>query len=376
MSLTDVEWTLVQRLVIDDLVNTGDPYGRLETYFPNEVSGWRITPVATENADFLVQAAKRSPLSDDRPFSIRLLTVLTGLDSVRVAKPADMDRLTGFIRQLTAEKKALDAEDHFGVRVLPRSQEAFIDRAPVRGSLRELLAQGRSPQPLALCVTGDDDSGKSFIYSLIRHLAQPYRFMPLRVVVGRTSTADDILRDFLVRVTRERPTELVSDPAKRLRYWAQWLVAEVGRAHPGQPCWFVIDEGNELDPNSDAIDFIAKLAEEITETSSLPGVSAHRLVLLGWRGDPQDLPVPRKQVLLPEYISPINADQLREFFEQCVQADFVDESVRYVLDEAEQARVRRECYMTAIATATQRVLELSRQVLAGEEEVFDDRADV
>ncbi|HEU5266845.1 MAG TPA: hypothetical protein VFU35_09090 [Jatrophihabitans sp.] len=373
MTLEDVEWTLVKRLVIDDLVSAADPYNVLRLYFPDDVPHWRVTQVATENADLLVETAKRSQLSDDHPFSIRLLETLARLDTIRTQKPDDLTRLRQFLDRLTAEKAALRSEDHFGVTVLPFSGEAFIDRKPVRGSLRRLVEPGGGPQPIALFVTGEKDSGKSFTYSLIRHLAQPYRFVPLKVLLSPTTTAEDMLRDFRVLINTKRRPDAVPDPAKRRRYWAQWLVAEARRAYPDQPCWFVIDQGNELDPNSDAVDFIAHLADAISETGALPNAQPHRLVLLGWSRDPAELfRLPPKQILLPEYISPINEDDLREFFEQQFRrapddadgaeqdedwSEYVDIAVRHVIDDAQQARRDGGCYMRAIASATQGVLD-------------------
>lgn len=370
MTLKDVDWTLVKRLVIDDLVSVTDPYSALRMHFPDKVANWRITQTATENADLLVETAKRSRLSDDNPFSIRLLSELSRLDTIRTQKPGDLASLHQFIDQLTLEKEALGSEDHFGVTVLPFSGETFIDRTPVRGSLRKLVEPGAGPQPIALFVTGEDDSGKSYTYSLIRHLAQPFGFVPLKVLLTPNATAEDMLRDFRVHLNTKRRPDAVPDPAKRLRYWAQWLVGEARRAYPDQPCWFVIDQGNELDPNSDVADFLVHLAEAISDSGALPNAQPHRLVLLGWQRDPADLGLPRKQILLPDYLSVIDEDDLREFFEQqfrpaeddgdAAEQDwtaYVDIAVRHVIDDAQQARRDGVCYMRAIASATQGVLD-------------------
>jgi hypothetical protein len=70
---------MVRCLVVDHLVATADPYDALKLRFPDEVGSWNVSQKATENADMLVAVAKHAPLSDEKPFSIRLLSELARL---------------------------------------------------------------------------------------------------------------------------------------------------------------------------------------------------------------------------------------------------------------------------------------------------------
>jgi hypothetical protein len=375
MPLEDQEWSLVRCLVVDHLVGTDNPYSVLQQYFPQDVGGWRITQVATENADMLISVAQHASLTDDNPFSIRLLDQLSRLHTIQIEKPGDLAQLQKFLARLRAEKAALDRLDPYGVRIIPATGEAFIDRSTVRLSLKRLVKPDPGlPEPMVLRVTGDEDTGKSYIYTLIRHLAEPCGFSAVRVILDRSSTATDIMRDVSVKIARagDEP-EPVEDPIKRLRYWASWLADRAMKSSPDRPWWFVLDQCNELDPGSDAVELIAQLAICIQELSVPPGMRRPRLVLLGYGDHLADIPLPRKQVC-PETVAVVGEPDLRDFFSDVFREaserrkpGAVDESqleklvevaVHQVLDEAEQAKQQGGCYMKAIATATEEAVDV------------------
>ncbi|MBB5790184.1 hypothetical protein [Jiangella mangrovi] len=375
MPLDQHEWDLVCQLVLDDLVGTDNPFQTLKTYFPEDIGNWHVTNVASDNARMIVNLARGSSPADDEPLSIRLLGVLARLPTIQVAKPAELAKLTEYLERLRGEKEALDKIDPYQARVLPGSGQVFIDRLPVRGSLRRMVVPepGR-PQPIVLRVIGDRDVGKSYTYQLIQHLAAPCGFAYARVVLDRSSTASDVMRELQLQIARESlPDDAIADPIKRLRYWALW-VAQQAQLTPEQWWWFVFDQCDELDPGSDAVELIAQLSSVVAEMSLAGGVRRPRLLLLGYGDNLADLPLPPKQVVW-DTVSPAGEQDLRDFFtvvlreaherlqngggvDEARLAEHVDVAVREVLAAADASRQQGAGYMRAIATAAEGVLDV------------------
>ncbi|MGH9252392.1 MAG: hypothetical protein ACRD0W_23165, partial [Acidimicrobiales bacterium] len=258
MPLSEQEWTLVRCLVVDHLVATANPYAVLQDYFPDKVDTWRVTQVASENADTVVNEAKMANLTDHAPLSIQLLETLSKLDQIKVLP--EIGKVTSYLQRLRAEKVALDHDDPFGACILPGSGEVFINRVQLRASVRLLVdPPDNIPEPLVLRVSGERSAGKSYTFSLLQHISDRCGIQPARVIVGKTSTAEDVMRDFAVRVAAPgaRP-DPVDDPTKRLRYWALWLVEQARRSSPARPWWLVIDQCNDLDPTSEVVELIAQ----------------------------------------------------------------------------------------------------------------------
>jgi hypothetical protein len=368
MPLNEQEWILVRCLVIDHLVATENPYASLQMYFPTRVRHWRVTSVAAENADTVVNEAKRSPLTDPSPLAIELLQVLAELDTVKVLP--DIHKVTAYLAQLRVEKAALDGDDPFTACVTS-SGEVFIDRQPVRASIRLLVDPPPDiPEPLVLRVSGEPSAGKSYTFSLLRHLSARCSITPVRVIVGNTSTAEDVLRDLAVFVAPDgnRP-ERVEDPTKRLRYWANWLVQQARRSSPDRPWWFVIDQCNELDAGSEVVELIGHLSSAIAEMVPDPDEKRPRLVLLGYGDDLADLPLPRKQIH-PDEVRRASATDVTTFFAQYFReaarrkngtnpideaalSQHVSIAVDQVLREAENAERAGNPYMPALSRAAE-----------------------
>ncbi|HJU96485.1 MAG TPA: hypothetical protein VJ644_00785 [Jiangellaceae bacterium] len=374
MPLTDQDWTLVRCLVVDHLVATANPYAVLQDYFPDHVDLWPVTQVASENADTVVSAAKSASLADPSPLSIQLLEVLSKLDTIKVLP--DIDKVTAYLQRLRAEKAALVQDDPFSACILPGSGEVFIDRVPLRASVRLLVDPPDGiPEPLVLRVSGERSTGKSYTFSLLQHLSDRCGIQPAKVIVGKTSTAGDVLRDFAVRVAAPgaRP-DPVDDPAKRLRYWALWLVEQARRSSPTRPWWFVIDQCNDLEPTSEVVELIAQLAIAIAEVTPHPAERRPRLVLLGYGDDFADLPVPRKQVH-PDQVRRASEADVRTFFAQYFReaakrsqgSETVDETAlgqhvaiaaEQVLREAAEAEQAGRSYMLALARAAEGAVDV------------------
>lgn len=373
MSLDEEEWDLVRCLVIDHLIGTPDPYGTLRMYFPDEVSGWQVSPVPARYAATIVESARRAPMSDPDPLAIRLLRVLLSISAIKVS--AQQPQVQGFLDRLLKAKDALDADDPFRALILPRTGESFIDRTQTRTLLASLVRPDPTkPEPVAMRVVGPKKSGKSYTFSFILHLSEPRGITPVRVMLSRSSTAEDILRELSVPLVGpgEKP-DPVTEPMKRLRHWAQWIVSHVERHNPPGSWWFVFDQCNELDPNSDAVEFIAQLAIAIREMTG-PRLKRPRLVLLGYCDQLADLQLPRRQVY-EDIVKIVSEADLRAFF-GCVfrekdetrrpgsapdeerMAKLVEVTVRHVVEEATTAAAMGTPYMKALGIAAEEAVDV------------------
>lgn len=373
MPLADHEWTLVRCLVVDHLVATATPADVLQTYFPNDFARWKISQIPGQNADMLIRQARDAGLVGAEPMAIRLLEALERLPTVKPLP--DYAKVLEYLERLKADQARLSEADPYSDSVLTGSGQIFIDRHPVRESLRQLVdPPPQRPEPLALRVTGERSTGKSYTFALIMHVSEPGRFRPAKVLLGRTSTAEDIVRELAVQVAgpSARP-DPVDDPSKRLRYWALWLVEQARRSLPDRPWWFVFDQCNELDPGSDAVELISQLALAIAEMSPDPGQRRPRLVLLGYNDNLADLPLPRRQVSADK-VERANGSDVRAFFHRVISRASlrsaneaalddaeVEEQVAIVVQQvlryAEEADRAGNCYMRALSVAAEEVLD-------------------
>jgi hypothetical protein len=368
MLLDDEEWDLVRCLVTDHLTDTPDPYRTLERYFPGEVADWPFSQDPARDAATVVESAQMAALSDPHPLSIRLLQALLSIPAIKVS--IQQPQVKGFLNRLLSAKELLDAIDPFRVLILPGTGESFIDRAQTR-ALLALLAEPdpAKPEPIAMRVVGAKNSGTSHTYSFILHLSASRGITSVRIMLSRSSTAEDIVRDLALYVAEPgvKP-DPVTDSMKRLRYWAQWIVRQAARCNPRRRWWFVFDQCDELDPNSDAVELIAQLAVAIREMTG-PGLERPRLVLLGYDDRFADLQLPRRQVY-KDTVKPVGEAEVRDFF-GCVFRDIdrtrrpgvapdderiaklVEVAVRRAVEDAEKAAAAGTPYMQALGFAVE-----------------------
>ena len=359
MPLEDQEWDIVRCLVEEFLVGTAEPFIPLNQHFPDLVAGWALSTVPAQNARLLVSQAREARASDEAPFSLRLLTVLLGLKEIELQRAADHAILQRFLDRLRTERAASPILDPFDSRILV-SGEVFIDRVPTRDLLRQLARpEPHKPVPLALRVVGGERLGKSYTYPFIVHLSGFRDVAAVPVFLDSSYTAADILRDLATKIAPDGSTPReVEDPAKRIRHWADWLVARAIEKTEDRALWFVFDQCNELDPTSDAVDLIAQLALNVQN----PGVQGPppelrpKLVLLGYDDPLPDLKLPRKQVYVDQ-VDRLEAQQLGDFFSSVFRQ--IHEEVRpgQPLDEAELS--------TTVAASVERVLQDAQEAVAG-----------
>ena len=371
MLLDDKEWDLVRCLVTDHLTGTPDPDRTLERYFPGEVADWPFSQDPARYAATVVESAQLASLSDPHPLSIRLLQALLSIPAIKGS--IQQPQVQGFLDRLLSAKELLDVCDPFRALILPGTGESFIDRTQTR-ALLALLAEPdpAKPEPIAMRVVGAKgakNSGTSYTYSFILHLSASRGITPVRVMLSWSSTAEDIVRDLALHVAeRGGKPDPVTDSVKQLRYWARWIVLQAARCNPRRRWWFVLDQCDELDPNSDAVELIAQLAVAIRETTG-PGLERPRLVLLGYDDRFADLQLPRMQVYT-DTVKPVGEAEVRDFFD-CVFreidrtrrpgvapddeqiAELVEVAVRRAIEDAEKAEAKGTPYMQALGFAVE-----------------------
>jgi hypothetical protein len=372
MPLADSAWGHITCLVADHLISGPDPVGTVKLQF-REWASWPWNPAPGTYAATIVRHAQLASLTDPDPLPIRLLEALLRIDAVAVSQ--DQPQLQRYLDTLRKEKAALDSDDPFSSLIFPGSGEAFIDRVQSRAFISTLVTpEAGKPEPVALRVVGEQQTGKSYTWWFIVHLATARGIKPVRVVLGRSSTAEDILRDLSLKVAigDEQP-DPVADPVKRLRHWAQWLVGQAARHDPGRTWWFVFDQCNELDENSDAVELIAQLAVAIREMTG-DGVRRPRMILLGYGDEYADLQLPRKQVFVDQ-VAPVTEAELRDFFRAVFReidrrcrpdqmpdddelAGLVDVAVDQVLQEAGAAVAEGTPFMTAVRRAVEETVDV------------------
>jgi len=384
MPLEEQEWDLVRCLVEEFLVGTADPFVPLHQHFPDLVGGWTLKSVPAHNARFLVSQARQARPTDEAPFSLRLLTVLVGLQEIEMQRAAEHAALRRFLERLQAEQAASHDHDPFDALILV-SGDVFIDRLPTRTLLRQLARpEPHKPVPLALRVVGGERLGKSYTYSFIVHISGFRDVAAVPVFLDSSYTAADILRDLATKIAPDgsAPRE-VDDPAKRIRHWADWLVARAIERTEERALWFVFDQCNELDPTSDAVQLIAQLAINVQNPGlhGPPPELRPKLVLLGYGDALPDLQLPRKQVVVDQVVK-LEAQQLGSFFsavfrdihahglpgqpidEEQLEAT-VAASVARVLQDAQEAVDDGGCYSRAVNESVADVVDFYREEVGG-----------
>ncbi|MET9956352.1 trypsin-like peptidase domain-containing protein [Streptomyces sp. NPDC006339] len=328
MPLTETEWGLVTRWVRDHLLDDPDPRTRLlHTALTTDfVADLPLTPDPDANARLIVGAA-RGDVADQR----RLLDTLSRLDALDRLDAADTADAMGRGREVRAllaelredERARHGARDPFEAVVLRHGTEVFVDRAGLRATLRRLVAD---PELSVLVVDGEPDSGRSYSYRLIRHLGPHCGFRPVRVTLGRTSTAARVVERLAAFVADPgpgpgpgpeadgfplNPTRL-NDPLPSIDDAVHRIV---GRATAAEDrFWLVLDECDALDPTSDVWDCIGKLALAVYEHTPVRRDSAPRLVLLGYSTTAHPLPYDTRKSVCRDTARPAGPDELRAFF--------------------------------------------------------------
>lgn len=373
MPLTDTEWGLVTTWVRDYFLDTLDPRDKLAQYgFPPAFIGdLPLTNKSGENAIVLVQAT-----SKDIPLQRRLLEVLVSLDELR-SLPAGAEAERFQARLLEDEEAHSSTQDHFLTSVLKNGTEVFIDRADLRKSLREFLAD---PEKTVLVVDGAPDSGRSYSYNLIRHLGQHYGFRPVRVTLSRTATADKVIRRLAEFVEDPRagiaplnPTQL-NDHLPSIDDAVHQVVRRATAVD--EQFWLVLDECDKLDANSDVWDCIGQLALAIYEHTPVREEAVPRLVLLGYAPTMRQLPYDVRKNECRDTARVAGPDDLRSFFRQFFAespsspdeaeiAKLVEVAVPAVLDAAQTPG--GDSYMRKICTAAEGAVRAYRSLQPGED---------
>lgn len=232
-------------------------------------------------------------------------------------------------------------------------------------------------------VTGEPRLGKSYTYSFILHLSGFVSVQPVPVYLDESYTAADILRDVSTKIAPVgAEPRSVDDPAKRLAHWADWIVARANESTEDRAFWFVFDQCNDLDPNSDAVELIAHLARTIKSPAVREPARTLRpkLILLGYDDQLPDLGLPPKQVVV-DHVTEVDHDELTRFFTQVfheihhdahpdeepdeqVLDSRVADSVQRVTADAKEATSAGQCYMEALAESAADAIDLYREEAA------------
>lgn len=366
MPLTEPQWDIVTEWVGTYLLDNIAPYSRLRTIGFDEpfIKSLSLTGKAGENAVEVVRAAKRK-------IHHQHLLVDGLIHQTEVGVRADTAPLALEYRDTLQKDLELRRSERNPYRstLLGGGAEVFMDRAELRRSVRELVDD---PRRMVLLVDGAPDSGRSYTFSYIRHLAQHCEFTPVRVVLSRTSTAVEVLQQLATWVVPETiahrtgPPPLnaiqLNDPQARLQNDAnsvvRWATASEDRF------WLVFDECDKLDVNSDVWDCIGKLAQAIYDNARPE--SAPRLVLLGYSPSMPHLPHEVRKYQSWDTARVVEETDLRCFFRELFTgspeppvpssafdglAPLVDTAVSEVLRAAQGPG--EDSYMRRICTASE-----------------------
>ncbi|MFI7355902.1 AAA family ATPase [Streptomyces avidinii] len=314
MSPKDTEWGLVTEWVRDHLFIAGEPRSRLVQFgfTPEFVSRIPLNYVSSDNAVALVEAVR----DDGIDTQLRLLETLVRLDSLS-SLPAGGEALRLKCELEHAARLHISPQDHFLSTVLGNGTEVFIDRMDLRDRLREFI---EDPDKTVLVVDGEPDSGRSYTYHLIRHIGLHSRFRPVRLTLNRASTAEQVilrLSEFVgdprTALAPLNPTQL-NDPLPEMETALHRIVSQATAAS-GQ-YWFVLDECDKLDVNSDVWDCIGKLALTIYEHRPVRPDAAPRLVLLGYSPTMRQLPYEIRKNEVRDIARKLGPEDLRQFYLQ------------------------------------------------------------
>ncbi|MEU2391153.1 ATP-binding protein [Streptomyces sp. NPDC007369] len=313
MPLRDTEWILVIDWVRDHLLDTPDPHNRLTGCGFSEkfVGSLELTAVAQVNAENLVRAARAT--IDSQVF---LLDVLVKRPEL-VPRPA-VKEAQEFLARLEEDRRVhVSDQDPFLAVLLRSGAEAFVDREDLRGRLRKFLAD---PDMTVLAVDGESDSGRSYTYNLIRYLGQHCGFRPVRITLSQTSTAAQVIRRLAGFVMDRRYPALAlnAPPLNDPQSWMEDAVHEVVARATAVPerLWFVLDDCDRLDANSDVWDCIGRLAKAILDSGSGSGQdeSVPRLVLLGYGPTMPQLPYDLRNSVCQDTARTAAPDDVEAFF--------------------------------------------------------------
>ncbi|MFF5125539.1 hypothetical protein ACFY41_01170 [Streptomyces syringium] len=371
MPLAETEWDLVTTWVREYLLDTTDPHAQLVLYdfSPEFVGALRLTAVSGDNARVLVAASRKGIERQ-----VKLLEVVAGIDELAVLPEAV--KAAEFRDRLREDARAHASQDHFRTCVLKNGAEAFIDRQQLRRTLREFV---EDPEKRVLLVDGEQGSGRSYTYNLIRHVGQHCGFRPARVTLSRTATADKVIRRLAEFVADPRsgisplnPTEL-NDLLPSIDDAAHWVISRATAAD--DHFWLVLDECDELDVNSDVWDCIGQLALAIYEHTAVSGDESPRMVLLGYGPTMRQLPYELRGNLCRDTARAAEPADLRAFFDQYFHdfppprpeggpaeepdiTELVDVAVQEVLRAAEAETCESACYMRKVCTATEEAIRV------------------
>ncbi|MEU9300076.1 ATP-binding protein [Streptomyces sp. NPDC048269] len=326
MSPKDTDWGLVTEMVRDHFFITGEPRPKLIQFgfSPEFVSKIPLNWVSSDNSVALVEAVRTSGIETQ----LQLLSTLVRIDSLTsVPEGKEAQRLKCELEE--AARLHVSPQDFFLSTVLSNGAEVFIDRADFRKRLREFL---EDPDKTVLVVDGEPDSGRSYSYTLIRHIGQHCNFRPVRVTLNRTSTAEQLVHRLTESVADPtamsdatppglantalsplNPTQL-NDPLPEIDAAVHRVVSQATTA-TGQ-YWLVLDDCDKLDANSDVWDCIGKLALTIYNQRPAPPDVPPRLVLLGYSPTMRQLPYEIRKNEVRDTARMFGPDDLREFFRQ------------------------------------------------------------
>ncbi|MDH2388839.1 hypothetical protein QCN29_08565 [Streptomyces sp. HNM0663] len=375
MPLADTEWDLVTMWAQQYLLDTPAPHAVLAEHgFSREFIGaLPLTAVSADNARALVRHACR-----DIEGQLRLLEALAAHDRLSVLPEGA--KAAAFRDRLAEDLRAHRSQDVFRTSVLSGGAEVFIDRQDLRETLRSFVSD---PHRSVLLVDGAQDSGRSYTYTLIRHIGQHHGFRPARVTLSPTTTADQVIRRLAGFVSDPRaglapphPTEL-NDLLPSLDDAVHWIV---GRATAvDERYWLVLDECDKLDASSDVWDLISQLALAVYEHAAVRGDAAPRLVLLGYGPTMRQLPYDVRGSVCWDTARIVQPDDLRGFFDQYFNesppsfvasgalrdaslGELVDEAVDEVLRAAEAEDGDGASYMRRICTAAEGAIRVYRSL--------------
>ncbi|MGD3106192.1 hypothetical protein [Streptomyces sp. YGL11-2] len=372
MPLNEAEWFAVTTWLTQYLfLDTDHPRTELLNHgFSEEfVAALPITTVSAENARSLVQAARRNIRQQ-----VELLEAVNRLD--RLSALPEITTAREFLRRLQEDLEIHTRRDTFRTCVLKNGTEAFIDRQELRETLRRFVDDQNK---FVLAVDGDPDSGRSYTYTFLRHIAQHRGFRPVRVVLSRTSTASQVIRRLAAFLADPRAESRPFDPTRlndllpAIDDAVHWVVGQATAAD--EHYWLVLDECDKLDPRSDVWDFIGQLAMAIYEHAAVRGDQAPRLVLLGYGRSMYQLPYDLRGSLCWDTARVVERQDLHSFFDQyfhespprlsdtaqpdeSVIAGLVDEAVDAVLRDSGVRDGDGDSYMRKICTAAEKAIRV------------------
>ncbi|WP_236245718.1 hypothetical protein [Streptomyces sp. CC210A] len=382
MPLQSTEWATVTTWARDFLLQTPDPHSALDLAgFPRDfVAALPLTARPDHNATALVHASRRTIAGQ-----VALLEALlrSGLRDLEESRRAEQ-----YLALLREDERLHRSRDVFRTTVLRNGTEVFLDREGLRENLRSFIGDAHTA---VLVVDGEPDSGRSYTYTFLRHLAQHHGFRPARVVLDQTSTAGRVVRRLAAFVTDPRagapPLPVpagsgLNDPLPSL----DDTVHEVVRRATGSEdvFWFVLDDCDRLDPASDVWELIGQLARAVYAFEGTHREQAPRLVLLGYSESARPLPYELRGSVVRDRSHPAGPAELRAFFARYFRdepparlagladgerepalADLVDVAVEEVLaavgdPQPAAAPAGGESYMRRLCTAAEGAVRVYR----------------